>query len=164
VAVVVVLRLLWQDPQPPEGKRVGNVCPEVAGFDADDKPVKLSDHGKGKVVLISFWATWCGPCVQQIPHEREMVTVKYRDRPFVLFGVARDKAETVRGFLKANPLPWPNVVDDPPVLVGSWNVSAFPSAVLVDHTGVIRYTWVDGVNPKAMWAEVDKLVEEAERK
>ena len=164
VGVVVVLRLIWQDAQPPEGKRVGNTCPEVAGFDADDKPLKLSDHARGKVVLISFWGTWCPPCRAQIPHEREMVTVKYRDRPFVLFGVARDSPETMRAFLKANPLPWPNIVDEQGVLVGSWNVSAFPSAVLVDHTGVIQHTWVDGVNPGKMWAEVNRLVEEAERK
>src|SRR5215210_1120136 len=92
VGVVVVLRLIWEDPQPPEGKRVGNVCPEVAGFDADDKPVKLSDH-KGKVVLISFWGTWCPPCRQQLPHERELVTGKYKDRPFVILGVAQDSVE-----------------------------------------------------------------------
>src|SRR5215211_5341510 len=89
VGVVVVLRLVWQDAQPPECKRVGNLCPEVAGFDADGKPVKLSDH-KGKVVMISFWGTWCGPCQQQIPHERQMVTEKYRGRPFAILGVARD--------------------------------------------------------------------------
>ena len=164
VGVVVVLRLIWQDPQPPEGKRPGNVCPEVAGFGPDDQPLKLSDHGKGKVVLINFWATWCGPCVQQIPHEQEMVTVKYKDRPFLLFGVARDKVEQVRGFLKSRPLPWPNIVDEHGILVESWGVQAFPSAVLVDHTGVIRHAWVDGVSPNTMWAEVDKLVAEAERK
>lgn len=163
VAVVVVLRLLWQDPQPPEGKRVGNVCPEVAGLDADDKPVKLSDH-KGKVVLISFWGTWCPPCRQQLPHERELMTGMYKDRPFVILGVAQDSVDTLRGFLKANPLPWSNIVDDHGVVTKEWNVSAFPSAVLVDHTGVIRHTWVDGVRPETVWAAVDKLVEEAERK
>ena len=164
VAVVVVLRLIWQDPQPPEGKRVGNLCPEVAGFDADDKPLKLSDHSKGKVVLISFWGTWCPPCRAQLPHEREMVTGKYKDRPFLLFGVARDSPETMRTFLKANPLPWPNIADEHAILVESWGVKAFPSAVLVDHTGVIRHAWIDGVSPATMWAEVDKLVAEAERK
>jgi peroxiredoxin len=164
VGVVVVLRLIWQDPQPPEGKRVGNLCPEVAGFDADDKPLQLSDHGKGKVVLLSFWATWCGPCVQQLPHEREMVTVKYKDRPFVLFGVAQNPPQDFRKLTGSNPLPWPNIVDEHAILVQSWGVKAFPSAVLVDHTGVIRHAWIDGVSPATMWAEVDKLVAEAERK
>jgi len=163
VGVVVVLRLVWRDPQPPEGKRVGNVCPEVAGLDQDDKPVKLSDH-KGKVVLISFWGTWCGPCRQQIPHEREMVAGKYKDRPFAFLGVAQDSPETLREFLKANPLPWPNIADDHAILAKSWKVDGIPSAVLVDHAGVIRNVWLDGVNPGAMWAEVEKLVAEAERK
>jgi peroxiredoxin len=163
VAVVVALRLVWRDPQPPEGKRVGNVCPEVAGYDQDDRPVKLSDH-KGKVVLISFWATWCPPCRQQLPHEREMVTVQYKDRPFALLGVAQDSPETVKEFTKSNPLPWPNIVDDRAILGKSWRVEYLPSAVLVDHTGVIRNVWLDGVKPDAMWAEVEKLVAEAERK
>ena len=164
VGVVVVLRLMWQDAEPPEGKRVGNTCPEVAGFDADDKPVKLSDHSKGKVVLLSFWGTWCNPCRDQIPHEREMVSVKYKDRPFLLFGVANDAPRKLRDFLKANPLPWLNIADEHGLLVQSWNVKAFPSAVLVDHMGVVRHTWVDGVNPKTLWAEADKLVAEAEGK
>jgi peroxiredoxin len=163
VAVVVALRLLWQEPQPPEGRRVGNVCPEVAGYDADDKLVKLSDH-KGKVVLISFWATWCPPCQKQIPHEQEMVTTTYKDRPFTMLGVAWDSPETLKQYLKQRPLPWPNIVDESRVLSRAWKVDGIPSAVLVDHAGVIRNVWLDGVNPGAMWAEVEKLVAEAERK
>src|SRR5436309_2674393 len=81
VAVVVLVRVMWQEPQPPEGRRVGDVCPEVAGTDIDGEPVRLSDY-KGKVVLVSFWATWCPPCRKQLPQEAEMVTVKYKDRPF----------------------------------------------------------------------------------
>jgi peroxiredoxin len=163
VAIVVAVRLFWTEPEPPEGRRVGNQCPEVGGLDPDDKPVKLSDY-KGKVVLISFWGTWCGPCRQQIPHEREMVAVKYKDRPFAFLGVAQDSPETLREFLKANPLPWPNIADDHAILAKSWKVDGIPSAVLVDHAGVIRNVWLDGVNPGAMWAEVEKLVAEAERK
>ena len=163
VAVVVVLRLVWQDPQPPEGRRVGNVCPEVAGFDPDDKPVKLSDH-KGKVVLISFWATWCPPCQKQIPHEQEMVTTTYKDRPFTILGVALDSAETLKDYLKRRPLPWPNIVDEQRAVSRVWGVNGIPSAVLVDHKGVIRRTWIDGINPDAVWAMVDELVQEAEKK
>jgi peroxiredoxin len=163
VGVVVVLRLVWQEPQPPEGRRVGNQCPEVSGLDIDDKPVKLSDQ-KGKVVLISFWATWCGPCRQQMPHEIEMVTVNYKDRPFAILGVAADKVDTLREFLTSRPLPWPNIPDETGAVAKQWNVTGFPSAVLVDHTGIIRYTWTNGINPKEMWAAVDRLVQEAERK
>lgn len=163
LGVVIVLRVVWQDPQPPEGRRVGNTSPEVAGLGPDDKPVKLSDH-KGKVVLISFWGTWCPPCRKELPREAEMVTVKYKDRPFAVLGVAADNAETLREFLKGHPLPWANIVDESRAVSQAWNVKAFPSAVLVDHTGVIRHTWVDGVGPDKLWPAVEDLVAEAEKK
>jgi peroxiredoxin len=162
VAVVVVVRLAWQEPQPPEGRRVGNQSPEVAGLDPDGKPVKLSDY-KGKVVLISFWGTWCPPCMKQLPHEQEMMTTTYKDRPFTILGVAQDSAETLQRFLKGRPLPWPNIADGQQFLSEAWGVRGFPAAVLVDHTGVIRGTWMEGINPEAVWSAVEDLVREAEK-
>ena len=163
VAVVVVLRLVWQEPQAPEGRRVGNTCPEVAGFDVDDKSIKLSDH-KGKVVLISFWATWCPPCQQQIPHEVEMVNTVYKDRPFQILGVALDKADTLKEYFKRRPLPWPNIVGEDRMLSRAWGVEGIPAAILVDHKGVIQNTWIQGTNPDAVWTAVDRLVKAAEQK
>ena len=163
VGVVVILRLAYRDPQPPEGRRVGNLCPEVAGQDPDNKPVKLSDH-KGKVVLISFWATWCPPCMKQLPHEQEMMTTTYKDRPVTILGVALDSAETLKDFLKRRPLPWPNIVDDRRFVSQAWDVDGIPSAVLVDHEGVIRHTWINGINPTTVWSAVEELVKEAEKR
>jgi len=163
VGVVVVLRLVWQEPRPPEGRRVGNQCPEVSGFDVDDKPVKLSDY-KGKVVLISFWATWCPPCQKQIPHEIEMMNTVYKDRPFTILGVALDSADTLKDYYKRRPLPWPNIVGEDRILSRAWGVNGIPAAVLVDHNGVIQHTWIDGTNPEAVWSAVDRLVADAEKK
>lgn len=161
VGVVVALRLMWHEPQPPEGRRVGNTCPEVAGFDVDDKPVKLSDF-KGKVVLISFWATWCPPCQKQIPHEIEMVNTVYKDRPFAILGVALDSADTLKEYFKRRPLPWRNIVGEDRVLSRAWGVNGIPAAILVDHKGVIQNTWIEGTHPDAVWSAVDRLVKAAE--
>ena len=49
---------------------VGKPAPEIEGVDVDGKPLKLSDY-KGKVVVLVFWGSWCGPCMAQVPHERE---------------------------------------------------------------------------------------------
>jgi peroxiredoxin len=149
------------EPPAVEGKQVGNLCPDIAGEDPDGKVIRLSEF-RGKVVLVNFWGTWCGPCRQLIPLEQEMVGRKYKDRPFVLFGVAQDSAETVKEFQKVFPMPWPNIVDERRLLSGQWNVLGFPACVLVDHRGIVRKRWLEGINPQEVWEEVELLVKKAE--
>jgi peroxiredoxin len=145
-----------------EGKQVGNLCPEIAGEDPDGKVIRLSDY-RGKVVLVNFWGTWCGPCRMLLPHERQMVQTKYKGRPFVLLGVAQDSPDTLKEFLQTEPLPWPNIADGIGRLGREWGVEVVPSAVLVDHRGVIRKRWLGGLNPGEVWEAVEKAVKAAEQ-
>src|SRR5262249_41011954 len=61
------------------GLKPGTPAPEIEGKDADGKALKLSDH-KGKVVMLSFWASWCPPCRALFDHEKELVK-KFADKP-----------------------------------------------------------------------------------
>ena len=70
---------------------VGRPVPDVEGTDLDGKKVKLSSY-RGKVVLLDFWATWCGPCMAMIPHDRELVE-KLKDKPFALSERQRRRRE-----------------------------------------------------------------------
>ena len=76
------------------GVDVGNKAPEIGGESADGIPVQLSKYN-GKVVLVDFWATWCGPCRALIPHEKELHR-QYDTRPFVILGVSRDEKREER--------------------------------------------------------------------
>ncbi len=67
---------------------VGKVAPEIEGEDIDGKPMKLSDY-RGKVVVLVFWGTWCGPCMARIPREKALVE-RLKGRPFALLGINSD--------------------------------------------------------------------------
>jgi peroxiredoxin len=97
-----------------------------------------------------------------LPHEREMVQRTYRNKPFVFLGVAMDSADTLKDFAKNNPLPWPNIVDGSRTISREWNIEYVPSALLVDHNGVIRKVWMAGFSPDEVWAEVAKAVTDAQ--
>ncbi len=141
--------------------QVGMKAPEIVGKDLQGQPIKLSDFS-GKVVMISFWATWCGPCMAMIPHERELVQ-KFADAPFVLVGVNGDQdPQEAHAIAKKNGVTWRSFWDGPKVGAGKistlWNVRGWPTIILIDHKGIIRAQghWVDDKLLK-------KLVDEAQK-
>jgi thiol-disulfide isomerase/thioredoxin len=87
----------------------GAVAPDFTTTDLVGQPVKLSDY-RGKVVVLDFWATWCGPCLNSMPHTQE-VAAKYKDQGVVVLGSctsdARDKFET---WVKANQSKYPDFI------------------------------------------------------
>ena len=145
---------------------VGKPAPATSAKDLDDKAVALADL-KGKVVVLDFWATWCGPCRSMIPHEREMVK-KLADKPFVLVSVsADDAAKTVKDFVEKEPMPWTHwFAGQRGDALKGWNVHAFPTIYVIDAKGVIRSKMV-GAGPeteKKLEEMVEKLVKEADNK
>jgi thiol-disulfide isomerase/thioredoxin len=144
---------------------VGKVAPDIAGEDLDGKPMKLSDY-RGKVVLLDFWATWCGPCMRLVPSNRELVE-GYKDRPFALVGVNADEDVTDRDAavkrFRVNWRSFKNAAGDGPQVTDLWNVQGFPTLYLIDHTGVIRKVWQELPDVEALAKEVADLVAAAEK-
>jgi len=140
---------------------VGKPAPEVVSEDMDGKKVTLSQL-RGKVVVLDFWATWCGPCVGMIPHTRELVK-KMEGKPFTFVSVSADaKKDTLAEFIKKTPMPWTHWwAGNEKGVIEDWDIEAYPTIVILDAKGVVRKKIV-GANSKAVDAEVEKLVKEAE--
>lgn len=104
----------------------------------DGGKVRLADL-KGQVVMINFWATWCGPCRQEMPLLAQLNT-KYEPLGFTLLGVnvEPDSAAAV-AWLKGMPVTFPILFDTDSVVAGTFGVEGMPSTVFVDRNGQVRY-------------------------
>lgn len=122
-------------PAPNLGKGAKAV-PFIAKTTAD-KEVKFPDDYKGKVVLLDFWATWCGPCIKEVPNVVANYE-KYHEKGFEILGISLDRAkaeETLATFTKENKMTWPQVYD------GKWwearigktyAIESIPAMFLID--------------------------------
>jgi thiol-disulfide isomerase/thioredoxin len=138
---------------------IGKPAPEIEGVDMDGKPLKLSDY-KGKVVVLVFWGTWCGPCMAQVPEERKLVE-RLKGQPFILLGVDCDPNKgTARSIMTRERISWPNWFDGAPgegPIARRYHIRGFPGVFVIDAKGVIRAR--QGVFAEA----VDKLLDEMKR-
>ena len=120
--------------------KVGDVAPEIQLPDPEGKTLKLSSL-RGQVVLLDFWASWCGPCRHENP-----VTVaayeKYKDKGFTVFSVSldRSKAKWVQA-IQADNLNWGNHVSDlrfwESSAAAKYNIESIPATFLLDQNGKI---------------------------
>jgi peroxiredoxin len=115
---------------------VGAPAPETAGRDLDGKPLRLADY-RGKVVLLSFWFTGCGPCLGSIPEEKDLVE-RFREEPFALLGVCRDgDAAAGQKTAAEHGMTWPSWFDGNRSITDDYNVTRWPTFVLIDAEGRI---------------------------
>ena len=120
-----------------EKESPAGLAPDFTLKTLDGQEITLSQL-KGKVVLLDFWATWCGPCRESIPHLVQLYK-NYRENGLELIGMDLDKGdvETVQRFVKSMDIPYPIIVasDD---LVKSYRVTGIPATILIDKEGKIR--------------------------
>jgi peroxiredoxin len=118
--------------------RPGQPAPDFTLRGNSGANLKLKEQ-RGKVVLINFWATWCGPCRQEMPL-LDALYKRYRDAGFVLLGVnVDDSPDKARTMARGLGVSFPVLFDANKAVSRSYQVSGMPTTVIVDRDGKVRY-------------------------
>jgi len=152
VALAFVLWTLWPHQMSSSGLGVGVEAPAFTAQTIDGSPLALTNL-RGRVVVLDFWATWCGPCKGMIPHERELVK-RLEGQPFTFVGISADgDVDDLRRFVRKSDMNWPQIHDgESGSLQRTYGIEYFPSIFVLDGKGIIRFRDVRG-------AELDKDVD-----
>lgn len=99
---------------------------------------------RGKIVLLDFWATWCGPCLAEMPFVKSTYQ-KYKNQNFEIIGISSDQdLNQLTTYLETNGITWPQYYDNGNQISNLYQVQAIPTTYLIDNKGIIRYANLRG--------------------
>lgn len=149
-------------PHVPEGNSAleGHPAPVVTVNDLDGKPRLLSDW-RGKWLLVNFWATWCGPCIEEIP---VLIAAQrdYASSGLQVLGIALDAPDVVRAAMKERGFNYPSLAGDDSVMTAleqlGNTLGAIPYTVLISPDGVIREMEMGGIDTTKVKMLVERYI------
>lgn len=116
---------------------VGSAFPDFSETDIDGKPISVANY-KGKIVLVDFWATWCGPCVGELPNVLKAYE-KYHAKGFEIVGISLDSDKSkLTSFIKAKNMTWQQFFDGQGwknKVAQKYVVHSIPATYLIDKDG-----------------------------
>jgi cytochrome c biogenesis protein CcmG/thiol:disulfide interchange protein DsbE len=157
-ATVLVLTLAVVNRGSAQQLSVGTAAPDFSLAALDSTTVQLAAF-RGRPVIINFWATWCPPCIQEMP-ELARRFAQYRDANLAVLAVNADgeKAEKIRRFTTALALPFPVLLDPRVRTASAYGVIQLPVTVFVDTAGVIRAVHAGPIQPSELDASVREIL------
>lgn len=158
VAIGVIIGTATSKEDQPAMQRlsIGSDAPDFEGVNTKGEPIRLADY-RGKVVVINFWASWCGPCVKEMP----LVNAVFQAQPedvVTLFVNAGESKGTVAEFLAAHQLHFPVLIDVTGRISSAYSVTGLPVTYVLNAEGQIAQTIVGEIQSEQ---QLDNLIARA---
>ena len=161
IGVVVLLVVGWLVLRHPSRQKNASAlrpAPDFSLTDVAGHPLHLSDY-RGKVVILDFWATWCEPCKQEIPHFIDLQS-KYSAQGLQILGISMDDSEPpVRDFQKQFKINYPLAVGSAKLADQYGGILGLPITFVIDRNGQIVARHIGATDVSVIEAEVKKLLQ-----
>ena len=164
VAAMTLLAMRQPQPDPVMASSVIPVeadypAPELTLNDLDGNTHSLADYS-GQVVLVNMWATWCPPCVSELPTLNAFYG-DYSERGFVIIGIDDgEKLEVVKEYVARTGLIFPIWIDPSYLAERAFNTMSLPSSFVIDRTGRVRLQWVGAISRAILEKYVLPIIKE----
>ena len=142
-------------PKVSHREKIGKPAPDFEAIDLKGQELSLKKF-RGQVVLLDFWATWCIPCLAEVPHLKQVYD-KYKDQKFEIIGISLDQTQAVlASYIEEQNITWTQFLDSG-VVAKMYNVTGIPATFLIDGEGIVRKVELRG---RALEEAVAELVQE----
>jgi cytochrome c biogenesis protein CcmG/thiol:disulfide interchange protein DsbE len=139
------------------GASIGTQAPAFAVADLDGNPLRLADL-RGRPVIVNFWASWCGPCVDEFPLLREAAAAHEADGLAVVGIVFRDNSEAARRFMARMGAGWPAAMDPGEEIAQDYGIYGPPETFFIDAEGVVVARQFGALSRDDLDRHVDRLL------
>ena len=141
--------------------RVGSMAPDFSLADLDGNPVRLAEL-RGRPVIVNFWASWCGPCVEEFPLLRE-AAARHADEGLAIVGVVyQDRSEAARDFMARNGATWPAAMDPGDRVASAYGILGPPETFFIGRDGTIVARQIGQFSAESLDDKVAAIIETQE--
>jgi cytochrome c biogenesis protein CcmG/thiol:disulfide interchange protein DsbE len=138
---------------------IGRMAPDFTVADLDGNALRLADL-RGRPVIVNFWASWCGPCVEEFPLLREAAAAHADDGLAVVGIVYRDRSEAARDFMARNGASWPAAMDPGERVAGDYGILGAPETYFIGRDGTIVARQIGQISATSLDEKLAAIIEE----